>query len=79
MPRRRFHSRIDAKCDLAGSLRWVGLLFTFAASTLSGLAQTRLSPESRLQYTDMAVLESGERVREYGSIVANLEILRRLP
>jgi hypothetical protein len=50
MMRGRFHTRINT-----------GLLFLLAASTLIGWAHPRLSPESPLQYADMAVLASRER------------------
>jgi hypothetical protein len=42
------------------SLAAVGLVWTLAASTASGWAQTRVGTEFRLQSTDMAVLESDE-------------------
>ena len=44
---------------LAGSLRRAALL-ALVASAVSGWAQTRLGREVRLQYADMAVLESSE-------------------
>src|SRR5260370_25568060 len=44
---------------IAGSLRR-GMLLALVASAVSGWAQTRLGREVRLQYADMAVLESSE-------------------
>ena len=44
---------------LAGTLRR-GMLLALVASASSGWAQTRLGAEVRLQYADMAVLESSE-------------------
>jgi len=41
------------------------------ASTLSGWARTRLSPESHLQYTDMAVLASRERRADFSCQVTS--------
>src|SRR5712691_7806451 len=61
MTRRRLNTRINTKCCVAGRLRAAGLLFMLAVSTVSGWAQTRLSREFCLQYTDMAVLASRER------------------
>src|SRR5258708_14744383 len=54
MTRGRFHTRINT-----------GLLFMLAASTAIGWAQTRLSPESPLQYTDMAALASRGRRADF--------------
>jgi hypothetical protein len=54
MMRGRFHTRINT-----------GLLFLLAASTLIGWAHPRLSPESPLQYADMAVLASRERRADF--------------
>src|SRR5258708_5965078 len=65
MPQRRFRTRINTRCYLGGKSRSVGLLFMLAVSTLSGWAQTRLSPEFHLQYTDMAVLASRERRADF--------------
>jgi hypothetical protein len=59
MTRRRSHTRINTRCCLAG-LRTAGLLFMLAVSTVSGWAQSLLSPEFHLQYTDMAVFASPE-------------------
>jgi hypothetical protein len=65
MTRGRSNTRINTRCCLAGRLRSAGLPFMLAVSTVSGWAQVRLSPESHLQYTDMAVLESGERRADF--------------
>src|ERR1700676_3344902 len=65
MTRSRLHTRMNTRYCLAGRLRSAGLPFVLAVSTLNGWAQTRLSPEFHLQYTDMAVLASRERRAEY--------------
>ena len=65
MTRRRLNTQINTRCSLAGRLRTAGLLFMLAVSAVSGWAQTRLSPELHLQYTDMAVLASRERRADF--------------
>src|SRR5260370_17355004 len=71
MLRRRFRTKLKARCYLAGRSRSVWLLFMLGASTLSGWARTRLSPESHLQYTDMAVLASRERRADFSCQVTS--------
>jgi hypothetical protein len=65
MPRIRFRIGINKRCYLTGTSRFVGLLFVLVASTLSGWARTRLSPESPPQYADMEVLASRERRADF--------------
>jgi hypothetical protein len=65
MTRRRLNTRIHTRCCLPGRLLSAGLLFMLAVSTVSGWAQTRLSPGSHLQYADMAVLASRERRADF--------------
>ena len=64
MTRRRLNTRINTRCCLATTLRSAGTLFILAVS-VCGWAQTRLSPEFHLQYTDMAVLASRERRADF--------------
>src|ERR1700756_2383978 len=65
MARRRLNTRTNSNCCLAGGMWSAGMLFTLAISTMSGWAQSRLSPELRLQYTDMSVLASHERRADF--------------
>ncbi len=65
MTRRRLNTRINTRCCLAVGLQSARLLFMLAVSTLSCWAQTRLSPEFHLQYTDTAVLASRERRADF--------------
>ncbi len=62
---------MNTRCCLAGRLRSVGLPFMLAVSILHGGAQTRLSPEVHLHYTDMAVLASGERRTDFSCQVTS--------
>jgi hypothetical protein len=65
MSRRSVGTRINMRWYLAGRSRFAGLLFILAARTGSGWAQTRLGPESHVQYSDLAVLTSRERRADF--------------
>jgi hypothetical protein len=65
MTRRRSNTRSNSRWCPPSSLRSSWLMFMMAVSALSGWAQTRLSPEFHLRYTDMSVLASRERRADF--------------
>jgi hypothetical protein len=65
MTRRGLNTRSNSRWCPSTGLRCSWLMFVMAVSAVSGWAQTRLSPEFHLQYTDMSVLTSRERRADF--------------
>jgi hypothetical protein len=65
MTRRGLNTRSNSRWCPSNSSRLFWLMFMIAVSAVSGWAQTRLSPEFHLRYTDMSVLASRERRADF--------------
>ena len=65
MTRRGLNTRTNSRWCPSNSARFSWLMFMMAVSAVSGWAQTQLSPEFHLRYTDMSVLASRERRADF--------------